>query len=103
MTRFDKFVTSSVDSLAQWIDENAQHDDSPWMNWFENKYCRNCESVKISREDSLEKLGFELLYLNDTECSYCEINKQCRYFPDREESPSVVEIIKMWLESEVEE
>lgn len=102
MTRYDKFITSSIDSLVEWISEYGQFDNSPWITWFDNKYCKNCESVKISREDSLEKLGFELLYVNDTECSYCEVNKKCRYFPDMKESPSNTEIIKMWLESEVE-
>lgn len=103
MTRFEKFVTSSVDSLAEWIDEYGAHDESPWITWFDNKYCKNCKPVTVDKKDTLEKLGFELCYADRCECSYCELNKQCRYFPDKEESPSIVEIIKMWLESEVED
>ena len=44
--------------------------------------------------------GFKLLFKNETECSYCEIHKKCRYFPDMEEIPSNTDIIEMWLKEE---
>ena len=103
MTRFDKFTTSSIDSLAEWINEYGAHDASPWITWFDNKYCSICPYVVIDKKDSLEKLGFELMWEDRTTCSHCEVYKKCRYFPDMKESPSNTEIIKMWLESEVEE
>jgi hypothetical protein len=91
----------SIEELAKRIDENAQHDNSPWMTWFDKNYCSKCESVVIPKEETLEKLGFELWHGDSTECSYCEVNSKCRYFPDMEESPNTKEIIEMWLKEEV--
>lgn len=101
MTIYDKFTTSSLESLADWIDNFGQHDDSPWINWFNRTYCEKCESEIVTVEESQAKLGFQLLYVNNTECSYCEVYKECRFFPNQP-SPNTKEIIKMWLQQEVE-
>lgn len=100
MKIFNKFTTSSKESLAKWIAEFGNHDDSPWMNWFDKKYCQNCQSEIVTREESEAKLGFQLRYVGSTECSYCEVYKECRFFPNRP-TPDIEEIIKMWLEQEV--
>ena len=94
-------TSTQEDGRHLWIDINGQHDDSAWMNWFSNKYCDKCENEIVSREDSLEKLGFELMYVSSTECSYCEVYKECRFFKGK--NPSTLEIIEMWLNEEVEE
>ena len=101
MTIYDKFTTSTKEALAKWITEFANHDDSPWMNWFNKKYCQKCKSEIVTREDSLDKLGFELIFVNSVECSYCEVYNECRYFPNKP-NPTIEEIIKMWLDQEVE-
>ena len=101
MNRYKQLSSKSLKELALWIDINSQHDDSPWMNWFSKKYCDRCESEVVSREDSLSKLGFNLLYKSSTECSYCEVYNECRFF--RGKNPSTLEIIEMWLKEEVEE
>ena len=101
MNRYEQFKSKSLKELALWIDINGQHDDSAWMNWFSNKYCDKCESEIVSREDSLEKLGFELMYVNSTQCSYCEVYKECRFFKGK--NLSTLEIVEMWLKEEVEE
>lgn len=35
-------------------------------------------------------------------CSYCELNGNCKFFPDLDEVPDNKKIIKMWLETEIE-
>lgn len=103
MTIYDKFINSSKEALAEWLDEHGMFDDSPWMKWFDNNYCQKCESEIIKRADSKLKLGFELKYVSQTECSYCEVYKHCRFFPDKKEVPSNKEIIEMWLSLEVKD
>ena len=38
---------------------------------------------------------------SSTECSYCEVYKECRFFKGK--NPSTLEIIEMWLNEEVSE
>lgn len=101
-TRYTKFKSMSIEELAKWIDDHGQHDDSPWMTWFDNKYCSRCESEIVKREDSMSKLGFELLFRNETECSYCEVYDECRFFQNKK-NPGTQEIIEMWLKEAVDE
>ena len=35
-------------------------------------------------------------------CSYCELNGNCKFFPNLDETPDNKRITKMWLESEAE-
>ena len=35
-------------------------------------------------------------------CSYCELNGNCKFFPNLDETPDNKMVTKMWLESEVE-
>ena len=102
MTIYDKFTTSTKESLAKWITDFGNHDDSPWMNWFDKTYCQKCEPEVVTREDSEAKLGFLLRYVDKTECSYCEVYKECIFFPNKL-TPDIKEIINMWLGQEVEE
>ena len=91
-TVFDKFKSMNIDKLAEWIDEHGQSDSSPWMSWFDQKYCKNCEDILCKYEDGVREFS----------CSYCELNSNCKYFLDSDEVPDNKMIIKMWLESEVE-
>ena len=34
-------------------------------------------------------------------CSYCELNGNCKFFPDLDEAPDNKMIIKMWLETSI--
>lgn len=94
MTRFEELKNMDIDELAEWIDENGQFDNSPWMTWFDELYCQNCEAVMCHYPDSTHEFP----------CSWCEINDdKCKFFPDLAEVPDGKKIVKMWLESEVEE
>lgn len=91
-TNFDKLKAMPMDELAKWLDENGQFDTAPWMMWWEKTYCRNCPDIMCHYEDS----DYEF------PCAYCELHKKCMFFPDMDEAPNSLEIVKMWFEVEVE-
>jgi hypothetical protein len=100
MTRYDQVTSKSLEELAEWLDVNGQHDDSPWIKWFDDKYCSNCESEVVTSDESEEKLGFALWYKTKVDCAYCEVYNECRFFPNRR-ALSNKEIIELWLKEEV--
>lgn len=91
-TVFDKFKSMNIHELAEWLNKYGAFDNSPWMSWFDQKYCKNCEDILCKYEDGVREFP----------CSYCELNSNCKYFLDSDEVPDNKMIIKMWLESEVE-
>ena len=91
-TVFDKINSMNIDELAKWLDEYGAFDDSPWINWFNEKYCKNCPDIICKYEDGVKEFP----------CSYCELNNKCKFFPEYDETPNNETTIKMWLESEVE-
>lgn len=106
MTSFEHLKAMSIEELAEWLDENGQQDTAPWQEWFSNKYCNNCESIKCKYEDTEKTLGFTPYmfgsYRGDVECSYCEIYKKCIFFEELEDTPNSLETIKMWLNEEID-
>ena len=104
MNNFEKLRSMSVEDLAKWLDQNGIIDHSPWLDYFNNKYCANCESVMCKYEDAEAAIGFKPCFSDDDiECAYCEVYKKCRYFPDMTEVPDGVEMARLWLESEVKD
>lgn len=92
MTNIEKIKTFTVEELSKFLD-SVGFDDTPWMNWFNNKYCNNCDGVNCI----LEVVGREV------ECSYCEVYKKCRFFPDRlSDNIDSKEICAMWLRENYE-
>lgn len=88
MNNFEKFKQMSMNEFAEWLDEYGNFDSSPWMKWFDKKYCANCESIITHPVD----------YPNlNTPCAYCELEEKCKFFPDMKEPPDTLKIIKMWL------
>jgi hypothetical protein len=92
MNNFENLKSMSVEELAEWLDANGMWDNSPWSQWFDSKYCRQCESVTAYVPDFNRECDF----------AWCELEHKCRYFADHEDVPDCREIIKMWLEAEVE-
>ena len=90
MNNFERLKAMSVEKLAEWLDENCQFDDSPWMKWFDEKYCQNCEPIMCHYEGSTREFS----------CAWCELNDKCKFFPDMNEAPDHKTIIKLWLELE---
>lgn len=93
MNNFENFKSMSIDQLAEWLDKYLAFDDAPHMVWFNEKYCNNCESIMCHYEDSEREFP----------CAHCELNNKCKFFPEMDEVPGSVEIVKLWLEAEVEE
>ena len=92
MTRFEELKNMNIDALAEWLDKYGRYGDAPWDKWFDESYCQKCESVRVF-----------VPYLNgEHECGYCEANNKCRYFMEMDELPDSKDVVKMWLESEVE-
>ena len=88
MTNIEKLQAMSLDEFSFWLDKNGLFDYSPWMNWFDEEYCKNCEYEKIAMGNGKTCL-----------CAYCEIHEHCRFFPDVP-TPANYDIIKMWLQRE---
>lgn len=103
MIRLEKVRSMSIDELATFIDKYGMYDNTPWMNWWDKNYCDKCESIKLNYEESQKILQIVPFFKDSTvECAYCEVHGKCRYFPDIEETPSMKDIVKMWLSSEEE-
>lgn len=92
MNNWAKLKNMSTEDLAEWLDQYGQFDNSPWITWFDQKYCKNCEDIMCKYENGEREFP----------CSYCEVYDTCKFFPDLHEVPDNKMIIKMWLEMEVE-
>ena len=92
MNNWTKLKNMSTEDLAEWLDQYGQFDNSPWITWFDQKYCKNCENIMCKYEDGEREFP----------CSYCEVYDTCKFFPDLDEVPGNKMIIKMWLETEIE-
>ena len=93
MTNFDKFKQMELKEFVEWLDEYGAFDGSPWMKWFDEKYCQNCDSIMT------HPVGYPN---TEIPCSYCELYGNCKFFPDKEDTPDNKEIIEMWLAEEGE-
>ena len=92
MTRFEELNTMDIEALAEWLDKHGQYDGSPWCEWFDDTYCKNCESIMCHYEDSEHEFP----------CGWCEVNDKCKFFPNMDDVPNSKEIVKMWLESDLD-
>lgn len=103
MINFEYIKSLSIDELAEWLDKHGKFDTVPWSEWFSNKYCNNCESIKCKYTDAEETLGFSpySYYNREIECAYCELEKKCRFFEELDDVPDNKEVIKLWLNEEV--
>lgn len=100
-THYNQIITMSIEELAKWLDKHGQFDGSPWLEWFDKKYCKNCASIILSPEAAKVQLDFDRVYNIDTTCTYCELQQECRFFPGRE-TPNNEDIIAMWLKEAAE-
>ena len=58
MTQFEKFKNMDIDQLVEWLDEYCQYDSLPWILWFDQKYCKNCEDIMCKYEDGEREFPF---------------------------------------------
>lgn len=95
MTNFDKIKSLNIDQFAEWLDSNGMWDNSPWSKWFDEEYCKKCESVKAM----VQNFGFE----RECKFAWCELEHKCKFFQSLPEEPSPKDVIKLWLEAEAED
>ena len=87
MNNFEYLKSFSLEAFAAWLDEYGQFEGSPWLTYFNENYCDKCVPIKCKYTDSEHEVW----------CSYCEVEKHCRFFPELKEAPNNLEIIKLWL------
>lgn len=87
MNVFELLKSKNIEELTEWFDEIGI-DFSPWVSWWDKNYCNKCDAVYYDGDRS--------------EYGWCEVNGKCKYFQDMNDIPSNKQIIKMWLESEIE-
>lgn len=92
MKVIDKLKSKTMNEFIDWLDEYCRFEDSPWIQWWNKNYCSKCPAIKSKYEDSDRELNF----------AWCELHDKCKFFPDMDEAPDSKQIIRMWLESEVE-
>lgn len=93
MTQFEKFKTMSLEEMVEWLDEYAIFDDSPWMEFWDSRYCNNCPVETMYAPDYGREMKF----------AWCELHDKCKFFPDMPDVPDNKDIIRMWLERELDE
>lgn len=97
MTNFEKFKLMNIEELSEWLTQYGQFENSPWINWWNETYCKNCDT-EITYVIN-PKTGIKSD--KPSECTWCEIHNKCRYFQELDEVPDIKEMIKMWLENNV--
>lgn len=95
MNNYERIRAMSIDDLSEFLDERCSYDNDPSIEWWDRKYCGHCESVT---KKYVNFSGHE----TEMEFAWCEVNGKCKYFPELEEYPNTRQMMKMWLESEVE-
>ena len=101
VNNYEQLTTFSLEDLASWLDKNGQFDGSPWITWFDEKYCKNCPPIELNYEDSVRILNIKPFYRGTSTCAYCEQEKKCKFFPDMVETPDNRDIIELWLKEQV--
>lgn len=91
MTNFELFKNMSLCEFTEWLDSFSIHDNAPWVEYFCENYCNKCEP----------EIAYIPYFNREMECAWCEMHGKCRFFEDMEDTPNTKEIIKMWLESEI--
>lgn len=92
MTIFEKIGTMDINEMAAWLDDLSIYDNTPWCSWFEDTYCKDCETL-------WKKVAGEERWIP---CGWCELNDRCKFFIEIDDIPGSEDIVKMWLEKEYE-
>lgn len=97
MTVFENISSKNIDELVEWLCENGAYGNTPWDNWYDKNYCRNCGSVTTNSVTD----SYGDYWEGNHEFSWCELYGNCRYFQNLNRTPNRKQTIRLWLESEV--
>lgn len=91
MKMIEKIKSMNTYELADWLDEYIEVYSAPWTKWFDKNFCKKCyaEIIHNAYTD------------RDMEYSWCKLNDKCKFFKELDDIPSDKQIIRMWLNSEV--
>lgn len=92
MTVFEELKSKTIDEFDEWLDKYGIFGDYPWVNWWNDNYCCKCDHIT----------GRYFDYERDLQFSWCELYGKCKFFQNMDYMPSGKDMVKMWLESEVE-
>ena len=89
----------TVQELAKFLDSVHDYDSSPWISYFQKEFCDKCEPIiatapgswSFEPEKEYEFAPCELINEDGTH------NNPCGYA-----NCKTVELVKLWLNSEVE-
>lgn len=88
MNVFESIKSKSIDELTEWLDKYCVFGNAPWIEYWDKTYCNKCDAVYYDGDRN--------------EYAWCELNNRCKFFQDMSSIPNDKQIIKMWLESEIE-
>lgn len=91
MKMIDKIRHMNTYEFADWLDEYVELYSAPWTKWFDKNFCKKCYAEIIHNAYTDRMM----------ECSWCELNGKCKFFQELDDIPSDKQIIRMWLNSEV--
>ena len=80
MNNFEKLKSMSAEELAEWLD-SLHYENTPWLQWFDSKYCSQCDTVEVPD---------------------CVKKNKCKFFLEMDEAPNRIDILKMWFMEEAE-
>ena len=89
MTNYRRIKNLHIKELSKFLDKICSFEKAPWNIWFDETYCKKCESIKCKYEAAA---GDRVIY-----CAYCELENKCKYFLHLDHSPSSEEVCEMWL------
>ena len=93
MTQFEYFKNMTLEELADWLDRYGIFEGSPWMQWWAENFCDNCDPVEGTYPDSNRIMEF----------SWCELEHKCKFFQDMDDAPNNKDIIRLWLKTTMQE
>lgn len=88
MNNFQAIKNFSQEELSDFLC-GITCDNAPWDTWFNDKYCKNCQEIRINQVGERERVF-----------SYCEYSGVCRYFESLDEFPSSHFICSLWFKEE---
>ena len=60
MTIFNEIQSKNIEEFAEWLDKYGAFDGSPWIKWFDKKYCSECDSLLYVAMKKAERNSFAL-------------------------------------------
>ena len=92
MTNYEKIKSMSKDELARFLDDIAI-DEAPWNKAFDEHFCKDCPAVKANMEQPDGTPGIEMSF------AWCEVFGYCKFFSQLDDTPSHLDVLKWWLNS----